>query len=525
MLVFSTISEYLSMQIANNQGGMSGCMDRWVNNRAVVYWFVAIASGLVSLYRIATRDLINGDGIGYVEIAKAFLNEGVNGAFALYHWPFYGILIGVVHWLTGLSFENSAGLLNILLLMLACVVFVRVYEEISGNYGRIWVAAILILALPILNDYRDLVIRGHGFWAFMLIALYCFIQYSRSPGLRNALKWQLGILVATLFRVEGLAFLVLAPFCFLFIAEERRRLIPHVLRLNSLFILMAGALVAVLLGSGVISLPSSMEIPYQLEYISPMALIGAIDTEAGMMFARNKFMASVDDARLILAAGVMTLVIVKVLSNIGLPFLVVWGYGAHRKWLQLTRETGIVACFAAIGLLVLFPVAGNFFFLSSRYTVLTVLLVSLITFQYVDYLFQDLSRRQLYKWKMAAWVFVLALFLHGVISGGASKQNIRDAAEWLGTGVAAEGKIACNEARLEFYSDQRCKWVAIKTDPVDVINELKKEGYTSFLFWIHGKDEKLRAAVDADTELVLKREFPGSKGSTVKLYSVKPERQ
>ena len=67
-------------------------MERWLNNRAAVYWGVAIASGLLSLYRIATRDLINGDGIGYIDIARAFLSEGVNGAFAVYHWPFYGIL-------------------------------------------------------------------------------------------------------------------------------------------------------------------------------------------------------------------------------------------------------------------------------------------------------------------------------------------------------------------------------------------------------------------------------------------------
>jgi hypothetical protein len=501
-------------------------MNRWVNNRAAVYWGVAIASGLLSLYRIATRDLINGDGIGYIHIARAFLSNGVSGAIDVYQWPFYGISIGLVHRLTGLSFENSASLLNTLFMVLVCVVFVRIYEEIGGKQARIWVAALLILALPLLNDYRSFVIRGHGFWAFMLIALYSFIQYSRSPDLKNALKWQAGIVVATLFRVEGIAFLVLAPFCFLFIAEERGRIITHLLRLNGLFILLATVVVTFMFATGVFDFPSSLEIPSQLKYISPMALIGALDTEAGLMFARNKFMSSAGEARLILASGVMALVIVKVLSNIGLPFLVVWGYGVRRKWLQLGRESRIVAYFAAIGLLALFPVAGNYFFLSSRYTVLTVLLVSLITFQYVDYLFRDLARRQRHKWNLAAWIFILILFLDAVISTGDSKQNIRVAAEWLKTEVAAEGKIACNESRLEFYSDQRCKSVAIgKTDPVDEINELKKEGYTSFLLWIHRKNEKLRSAVDGDAALLLEREFPNRKGSSVRLYSVQQGRQ
>jgi len=144
----------------------------------------------------------------------------------------------------------------------------------------------------------------------------------------------------------------------------------------------------------------------------------------------------------------------------------------------------------------------------------------------VDYLLRELSSRQQNKRHAAAWVMILALFLHSVISAGTSKQNIRVAGEWLGAEPAADGKIACNEARLEFYSDQRCKWVAIgETDPVDVIDELKKEGYTSFLLWIHREDERLRAAVDGDAALVLEREFPNRNGNSVKLYSMKPRRQ
>jgi hypothetical protein len=457
-------------------------MNHWLNNRAVVYWGVAIASALLSFYRIATRDLINGDGIGYIDVARAFLNEGVSGAIAVYHWPFYSILIGLVHRITGLGFENSASLLNMFFLVIVCLVFVRIYEEISGKQARIWVAAILILALPVLNDYREFVIRGYGYWAFMLLALLYFIQYSRSPGFINALKWQF-----------------------------------------SMFISLAAGVLIFMLVSG--DLPN-MEIPYQLNYASPTALIGAVDTEAVMMFDRNRFMSSVDDARLILASGVMVLVFVEVLSNIGLPFLAVWGYGAHRKWLQLTRESRTVEFFAVTGFLALVPVAGNYFFLSSRHTVFTVLCISLITFQYVDYLLRELSSRQLHKWLIAVWVIILALFLDGVISGGNSKENIRVAGKWLKTEMAAEGRIACNEARLEFYSEQRCTWVVLgKPDLLDAIDDLKKDGYTHFLFWIDRKDKQLRSAVDGDTALVLEREFLNRKGSSVRLYSVQQGRQ
>ena len=499
-------------------------MRYWLNNRIVVYWSVAIISALLSLYRIAGRDLINGDGILYVRMAKAFLTGGAGAAFEIYHWPFYGILIGLVHKLTGLGFENSASALNTLFMVLACVVFVRIYEEIADRDSRVWVAAVLVLALPVLNDYRDLVVRGFGFWACMLVALYYFIQYSRSAGLSDALKWQLAILAATLFRVEGVAFLILAPCYFLFIAGERRRILGHLVRLNGLFIVLAVAAVLVLLLTGVLALPSRMAIPYQLDYLSPMVLFGAVNTEAGAFFARNRFMASVGEARLILAAGVVALVMVKVASNAGLAFLAVWGYGIQRKWLRLTRESGIVLYFAVIGFLSLVAVAGNFFFVSSRYTVLTVLLLSLVSFQYVDYLFRDLSRRRLHKWNAAAGIFILILFLDGVISGGSSKQVIREAGEWAVSGMAAEEKVACNEARLEFYAEGRCVWVGLaETDPAAAMPVIKDEGYSYLLFWIDRKNAKLRRLLEGDPALLLEKEFPGSKGNTVRFYRIVPE--
>jgi hypothetical protein len=492
-------------------------MYRWLNNRTAVYWSVAIISGLLSLYRITNRDLINGDGIVYIDVAKSFLDKGIGGAIDVYHWPLYGILIGLVHKLTGLSFENSASVLNTLFLMLVCVVFVRIYEEISGKEARIWVAAILVLALPILNEYRELVIRGYGFWAFMLVALYYFIQYSRSPGLQSALKWQLGMTAAILFRVEGVAFLVFAPFCLLFMAEARNRIVTHLFRLNGLFIFLAVAGALGMLVSGGLTLPTSIEAPKQLGYTSPGGLLSAINTEAGMMYGRNRFMASVEEARLILVSGLLSLVIIKVSLNTGLVFLAVWGYGIHRKWIRLTRESYIVLYFAAIGFLTLVPVAGNFFFISSRYTVLTVLLISLITFQYVDYLFRELSRRQLQKWSVAAGVLIFVLFMDGVISGGASKRNIRVAGEWIKDELATAGKIACNEARLEFYSEDRCQRIKFdNSDPLAAINGLKDEGYTYLVLWVDRKQEQLQSA--ADGALELEKEFLNDRGGSVRLY-------
>lgn len=493
-----------------------------LGNRAVVYWSVAVISGLISLYKVITKDLINNDGILYIDVAKAFLEQGIAGAVEVYAWPFYGILIGLVHRITGLGFENSADALNILLLMITCVAFVRVYEEICVKEARIWVAAMLILAFPLLNDYRDLVIRGYGFWAFMLVALYGFIRYSRLYDLLGALIWQLSIAIAILFRLEGLAFLVFAPICLLFFPESRRRIVKHVFRLNGLLVLLVVAAAIVFLVLEGVHTLASLKMPGQLDYMSPLQLTGALNAEADLMYARNQFMTSIGDARLILMSGVLTLVFVKVLSNIGLPFLAVWGYGVSRKWLKLTRESYIVGYFAVIGFCTLIPVTGMHFFLSSRYTVLTVLLVSLISFQYVDYLFSDIARRNLHKWSMVAGVIVVALFLDGVISGGASKRNIKEASAWVLSEIDGEERIACNESRLKFYTEGKCIWVVFgEIKPADVIDGLVVEGYTHLLLWVGRKDEDLRLAVENNPALELEKDFKNRKGDSARLYRIK----
>ena len=60
------------MQAAIDQNRMSRRVHSWLNNRLAVYWGVALGSVLLSFYRIAGKDLINGDGILYIRIAQAF---------------------------------------------------------------------------------------------------------------------------------------------------------------------------------------------------------------------------------------------------------------------------------------------------------------------------------------------------------------------------------------------------------------------------------------------------------------------
>ena len=489
-------------------------------DRPGIYWTVAVFSGLVSLYKTLALDIINTDGILYIDIARAFASDGVTAAFEVFTWPLYGILIGLVHKLSGLTFETSAYTLNAILLMIVCVTFVRIYEEISPRQARICAAATLILVLPVLNDYRDMVIRGYGFWAFMMLALLYFIKYSKAPGFGNAVKWQLSIAVAILFRVEGVAFLLLAPLYFLYRYEGLKKTTYRILELNGIFIcLLVAGIVAVL---GLYGLPDFNEtsaLGRWISYASPGSLLSALDQEAGFLFERMQYLSSFGEARLILVAGLLTLVAVKVASNAEFLFLAVWGYGARRKWLKLEKESYIVIFFALIGLLTLLSLAGNRFFLSSRYTVLTVLFLSLISFQYIDYLFMDLVRKGKRVRMLFAAAVLMLLFLDGVISLGTSKANIKEAGVWLKDESGITGKVACNEVRLAFYSENRCEYILLEEESTAEISRLGEEN-DYLLLWVGRKQEQLNSVAGADKTLVPVRDFSNRKGDNVRVFRV-----
>ena len=146
-------------------------MNPLIKQPSTVYLATFLASLVLSLVVYLQNDIINKDGVLYMNVARAYVDGGIGEAFVTFNWPFYGIAIGLMHQLTQLGYENSAYLLNALLISLACVAFVATYREVNRDGTRIWIAALLILALPILNEYRDYVIRGFGYWAFLLIAV------------------------------------------------------------------------------------------------------------------------------------------------------------------------------------------------------------------------------------------------------------------------------------------------------------------------------------------------------------------
>ncbi len=172
-----------------------------------IYAAAALASLLLSAWAVWQNPYINQDGVHYLRAAA-----GDPAALTwIGHWAFYPRLIGVLAALTGLDLYWAAHLLDALLDLIAVLALLRLIERLPGHRGLLIWGALLILALPYFNDNRAQIIRDHGYWAFSLLALGAWLRLLGDFHWRPLIAWTLWMGLATLFRVEGLAFLLLMP--------------------------------------------------------------------------------------------------------------------------------------------------------------------------------------------------------------------------------------------------------------------------------------------------------------------------
>lgn len=187
-------------------------------NPAHLFWLIVGASIVLAAQMQAIQhNWINPDSVLYLEAAKLIVIGDFQGAYQVFNWPLYAFCIGVVSKLTGFGVHLSAQLLNMLFFGIATASFLRIIQLAGGSNLTIFSGALLLFGnLYIVGDVLEMLMRDEGFWAFYLASLVFFIRYTQQYKQTDAVLWQLCIIVATLFRIEGILFLFLLPLTCLF---------------------------------------------------------------------------------------------------------------------------------------------------------------------------------------------------------------------------------------------------------------------------------------------------------------------
>ena len=266
-------------------------------------------------------------------------------------------------------------------------------------------------------------------------------------------------------------------------------------------------------------------LPPQIVYLSPTEIFGNFNL-AAENFVKHvlPFSYSAGYSHLIIGSGLLSMLIFKLLKNFSLVYVGIWLIGSYKHWINKKPESNIIYYFASIALLILLVFITSRLFISTRYTVLLLLLIGLIFSQYLDYFISYLSQHKHKYWLIALSIFITIQFLDSIISTGAKKFPIQQSSEWLIQNSKPDEKIACNEGRFTYYAKQKCRLKKKRFyknyDHADILY-LKENNFTYLLLWLNHKNTSMLSTLKNDSNLILLKSFKNKKDDVALIFKIK----
>lgn len=404
---------------------------------------------------------INLDGILYIETADHLFRGDVQGAYSLYSWLFYPWLIASVSKLTGLGLESSAHLLTAFFSALLTYTFITLVRDLGGGRITILIAAFVIVFQPEFNEIRSSVLRDHGFWAFYLLAILYFVRFCIHPCWRYALAWNLMVIIATLFRIEGVVFLILVPFVFLvyrdwsFLAKIKRFFQVHSLNIVSLIFLFVIAICK-----------KEQFYIYQGRLLEPLSRLSMFREELTVginekiEIVQTMILNSFSDEYAFMVVLAIPIIILfdKIIKTMTPLYMVIFGYPLFKKKNYLVKKgLSVLIWVSILNIIMLFVFILPQFFLQSRFVYPLVLILLLM----IPFVLTDLYD----KWKFSkaansryGWLFYILCILlvvnslEGLVSfPGCSDSYVKDAGIWLRNNIPSDARLYTNNAKIKYY--------------------------------------------------------------------------
>jgi hypothetical protein len=247
--------------------------------------FFAAFIAITILYN--RHGVIDPDSVLYFEAARLFSLGQWHEGYNVFNWPFYSLCIAAMHKISSLNIHQSATLLNVIFFTITSFSFLKIIELCGGKKLEIVIGALILFSSnQIVGNILGILMRDEGFWAFLLTALVFFIRFYKSRSYLDAFYWQISIIIATLFRVEGIGFLILLPLSlFTFNKSETLQNIRTYLKANFLNI----SLLVFICGVALISPHISMQDFGRLDEIFN---INAYQQFTSKLFIKAKIMSS-----------------------------------------------------------------------------------------------------------------------------------------------------------------------------------------------------------------------------------------
>jgi len=416
-------------------------------DRPLLVLAMVLANIALSAWCFTLDPVINNDGVTYLAIAQMMLDEEWAGAFDYYSWPFYSVFIAGVAKVFFLEIENAAYLLNTILAISLTLAFVCIVGELSNNNRRvILIAMLVILFFPSISKYRSFIIRDFGYLSCYLWSLYFIFRFCSTLNKTHLIGWLVFAALSCLFRFEGIAFLLIAPY-FLLLFTARR--MPHRRKILSIMsILIVGASTALVIWYINDKYAAMIEVA--------QAQGKDIKTVIDLFLANIKTTLGGDELTPTSYAGVLATnmgdVAYELIRRMAVFYFLFAAY-AYIKGIgfssRLMRRIWVVYVVTNFLMLIGFSLFNNF--LVSRYTMATALTLLILCPFVIDQLLRAFKNTSLLK-RVASIVsigIVIAASAEG-LDVYTKKKHIKQAGLWLKSELP-EGASYYSNNRIMFY--------------------------------------------------------------------------
>lgn len=424
-----------------------------------------VLSLLISAWLTYTAGIINYDGILYLSIARLVEAGDWGGACHLHQcWLLYPSLIAAVGKFTGIGLESAAYLLAAVFYGLLVYAFLTLVRELGANRATLVIAAFVILSHPFLNEARVEIIKDHGYWALYLLMVLFFIRFMRDTTWTFAFFWSCAAVGATLFRIEGMVFLLFMPLVLL--VDTTRRLPERLLRLLQAHaftgMLMMGLLALWLLAPEVLEGRSG-------RLFEPVQRLGDVweQLNTGLQ-ARAQVMGEqvlgnwLDQYALSgLWAVLLLIIFLKVVNTLSPLYSLLLVSGKFRsRFIPPAGVMPVIVWLVLLNLGILLVELLTLFILSGRFAVPLALTLMLVVPFILEAIYSHWKAGDLRGWQRwlglpVALALLLFMTLDGLYSTDRGMHDyLRDAGLWLQARVTQDSRVFSNDTRVSYYSGQ-----------------------------------------------------------------------
>ena len=428
--------------------------------------FTVIAGVIAWRVAFIQQGWINSDTTLYFEQARLFTLGEWQTALALFKWPLYAILIAATKAITGLSIHAAAQLLNVIFYGIASYAFSKLIQLAGGDKVTMLCGnALLFSCAYISGSVLGMLLRDEGFWAFFLLSLVYFIRFLRSTQFKDAFFWQLCCIVAMLFRLEAITYLLVLPLI-LFTYKQH----PTSQRLNLISKAYALALAAIIfsvlvaLALNTINLSSFGRIE---------EIFVAFSSGPGSMYAlflhKSNIMANAvlgnfleDYAQAGLALTLLWIVIVKcVMSASWLPLALIASRAKQALHLPQHDAQHVLRWVAAIAFINGILIVFHSFVLSSRYIIAFGFIVLLFAAFGLAALIRQSQTKQytgikrliMHTFLVLSLLIICGLFIKNIATKRADYSYDKQAAEWMIQQAPPNSRIHFDGGTLRYYAN------------------------------------------------------------------------